>query len=242
MSALPPLNWGVVVFPGTNCEIETVYVLKELLGQDARTVWHRETDLSEFDGLILAGGFAHGDYLRAGAVARFSPVMDSISRFAADGGAVVGICNGFQVLVEAGLLPGAMLHNRSRRFLSRWVNLRAEASSSPLLSGLTPGEVFRVPDAHGEGCFFADPDVLAEMTANGQIAFRYCGEDGAVTDTANPNGSLECIAGVTNAGGNVLALMPHPERAAEAVLGGDDGRRILESIIRGARPRLARAA
>ncbi len=225
-------RWGVVVFPGSNCELDTCHVLEDVLGQDARLIWHEETDLSGLDAIVLPGGFAHGDYLRAGAVARFSPVMDAVAQFAASGKLVLGICNGFQILVEAGMLPGAMLRNNHQQFNCLWANLRVEASSSPYLRGLTPGKVVRFPIAHGEGNYYADPETLDRMKANGQILFRYCEADGTVTPDANPNGSLENIAGICNEAGNVIALMPHPERASEAILGGDDGRPFFESLIR----------
>lgn len=225
-------RWGVVVFPGSNCDQDTYHVLRDVLGQDARYVWHEETDLSDLDAVILPGGFAHGDYLRAGAVARFSPVMDAVIRFAETGKPVLGICNGFQVLLEAGLLPGAMLRNNSQRFSCKWVHIRVEETRSPLLQGLRPGQVLHIPVAHGEGNYYADPAEVSQLRANGQIAFHYCDADGNVTAAANPNGSVENIAGVTNAAGNVLGLMPHPERASEALLGSADGRLLVESVIR----------
>ncbi len=229
--ALPRLAWGVVVFPGTNCDLDTLHVLNDVLGQDARPIWHRETDLAGLDALVLPGGFAHGDYLRAGAVARFSPVMDAVREFAESGRPVLGICNGFQVLLEAGLLPGAMLRNRSQRFMCRWVDLRVENPDSPFLSGSRRGEVLRMPVAHGEGNYFADPETLAGMNARGQVLLRYCGPGGEV-DPVGPNGSAEAIAGIASERGNVMGLMPHPERACETLLGSADGRRIFESLIR----------
>lgn len=219
------------MFPGTNCEYETRHVLGTVLGQPVRFVWHRETDLSDLDAVVVPGGFAHGDYLRAGAIARFSPVMEALSTFAAAGKPVLGICNGFQVLVEAGLLPGAMLRNQSQRFLCRWVNLRVESTHSPFLAACRPGQVLRMPMAHGEGCYYADPETLAAMESRGQIVFRYAERDGRVTPDANPNGSVGNIAGVSNAAGNVLGLMPHPERASEALLGSDDGRALLAGLL-----------
>jgi phosphoribosylformylglycinamidine synthase I len=227
----PRLRWGVVVFAGTNCDQDTLYVLTDVLEQEARYVWHEETDLSDVDALILPGGFAHGDYLRAGAVARFSPVMDAVCRFAEAGKPVLGICNGFQVLLEAGLLPGAMLRNRSQEFRCRWVHVRVESAESPFLSRCRPGEILRIPIAHGEGNYYVDPETLAAMKERGQILLRYCDADGALTEAANPNGSLENIAGVANEAGNVMGLMPHPERACEAVLGSDDGRKLFESVV-----------
>lgn len=225
------LQWGVVVFPGTNCELETLHVLRHVLGQEARPVWHEERDLAGLDAVVLPGGFAHGDYLRAGAVARFSPVMEAVRELAEAGRPVLGICNGFQVLLEAGLLPGAMMRNRTQRFVSRWVNLRVENADSPFLRGCRRGEVLRIPVAHGEGNYYADPETLAEMNRNGQVLLRYCEPDGTVTPDANPNGSVENVAGIANRRGNVMGLMPHPERASEALLGSADGRRIFESIL-----------
>lgn len=229
----PPtaLRWGVVVFPGTNCDLDSLHVLQDVLGQQVRYVWHRDTDLSDLDALVLPGGFAHGDYLRAGAVARFSPVMDAVREFAESGKPVLGICNGFQVLLEAGLLPGAMLRNRSQNFACKWTDLRVESTDNPFLSGCRVGEVLRIPIAHGEGNYYAEPDVLEEMRANGQILLRYSDANGEITAAANPNGSLENIAGICNARKNVMGLMPHPERASEGVLGSDDGRRLFESLI-----------
>lgn len=224
------MRYGVVVFPGSNCDRDAVHVLADVLGQPARLVWHETTDLSPYDCVVLPGGFAHGDYLRAGAIARFSPVMGAVERFAAAGGLVLGICNGFQVLVEAGLLPGAMRQNVSLRFVCRWINLRVDSTHTPFADGLEQGQVLRMPVAHHEGSYFADPETLAEMERGGQIILRYCDPAGAVTDEANPNGSVSAIAGIGNAGGNVFGLMPHPERCAEALLGGTDGRRIFDSV------------
>jgi len=231
--ALPSkFRWGVVVFAGTNCDLDTLHVAQDVLGQEARYVWHEETDLSDMDALVLPGGFAHGDYLRAGAVARFSPVMGAVREFADAGKPVLGICNGFQVLLEAGLLPGAMLRNRSQQFACKWVNLRVENPESPFFQGCETGALLRLPIAHGEGNYYADPEVLDEMRANGQIVLRYCDLSGMPSPEANPNGSLENIAGVSNAAGNVVGLMPHPERAAEPLLGSEDGRRLFESVAR----------
>jgi phosphoribosylformylglycinamidine synthase I len=224
-------RWGVVVFPGSNCDLDTVHVLQNVLGCEARTIWHQETDLSGVDALVLPGGFAHGDYLRAGAVARFSPVMEAVTRFAEAGKPVLGICNGFQVLLEAGLLPGAMRRNESQSFSCCWVHLRVEGQKSPFLAGCRPGEVLRMPVAHGEGNYYADPETLAEMERSGQVLLRYCDASGNVTPAASPNGSVGNIAGICNARGNVMGLMPHPERACEPLLGSADGRRLLESLV-----------
>jgi phosphoribosylformylglycinamidine synthase len=220
-----------VVFPGTNCELETRHVLANVLCQQAELVWHRETDLRRYDALVLPGGFAHGDYLRAGGVARFSPVMHAVSAFAAAGKPVIGICNGFQVLLEAGLLPGAMLPNGGTRFVCRWVHLRVERPVSPFLSRCVEGQVLRIPIAHGEGCYYADGEVIERMERQGQVLLRYCDPAGDLSAAANPNGSLGGIAGVCNQAGNVMGLMPHPERAAEAVLGSDHGQLLFGSII-----------
>jgi phosphoribosylformylglycinamidine synthase len=229
-------TWGVIVFPGSNCERETLHVLRNVLELPAREVWHRETDLAGLDALVLPGGFAHGDYLRAGAIARFSPVMAAVADFAAAGKPVLGICNGFQVLLEAGLLPGAMLRNARQRFVSRWVCLRVENPAPPFLASCARGQVLRIPIAHGEGNYYADPETLAAMNARGQVILRYCDARGDVAPAANPNGSIESIAGICNERGNVLGLMPHPERASEAILGSDDGRRFFERIGAGEDP------
>ncbi len=225
------MRFGVVVFPGSNCEHDTVHALSNVLGQPADLIWHEETSVSSYDCLILPGGFAHGDHLRAGAIARFSPVMSAVERFAADGGLVWGICNGFQVLVEAGLLPGAMLQNAGLRFVCRWINVRVESASTPFTSGLTPGSVLRMPIAHHEGSYFVDPSSLAAMEREGQVVLRYCDAAGRVTPESNPNGAVGNVAGVCNEAGNVFGLMPHPERCAEPILGGVDGRRLFEAVL-----------
>jgi phosphoribosylformylglycinamidine synthase I len=225
------VRFGVVVFPGSNCEHDTVHALSNVLGQPADLIWHEETSVSSYDCLILPGGFAHGDHLRAGAIARFSPVMSAVERFAADGGLVWGICNGFQVLVEAGLLPGAMLQNAGLRFVCRWINVRVESASTPFTSGLTPGSVLRMPIAHHEGSYFVDPSSLAAMEREGQVVLRYCDAAGRVTPESNPNGAVGNVAGVCNEAGNVFGLMPHPERCAEPILGGVDGRRLFEAVL-----------
>lgn len=231
-SRLAVLRWGVVVFPGSNCDLDTIHVLDSVLGQQVAAVWHEETDLSALDALVLPGGFAHGDYLRAGAVARFSPVMDAAREFAAAGKPVLGICNGFQVLLEAGFLPGAMRRNNSQNFVCDWTYLRVEHTNSPFLREYTAGEVLRIPVAHGEGNYFAEPDVLAEMERNGQVLLRYCTASGELAPEANPNGSVGNVAGICNTAGNVMGLMPHPERASEGILGSADGARLFRSVIR----------
>jgi phosphoribosylformylglycinamidine synthase len=225
------LRFGVVVFPGSNCERDTTHVLAQVLRQPAELIWHDQTNLSSFDCVILPGGFAHGDYLRAGAIARFSPVMAAVERFAADGGLVWGICNGFQVLVEAGLLPGAMMQNAGLRFICRWVDTRVESNRTPYTADLRQGDLLRLPIAHHEGSYYVDPASLAEMERKDQIILRYCTPGGEVTSAANPNGSVSNIAGVCNEAGNVFGLMPHPERCAEEILGGMDGLRLFRSLI-----------
>jgi len=225
------MRFGIVVFPGTNCDADTLWVVRELLQQPAEPVWHEDTDLRAFDAIILPGGFAHGDYLRAGAIARFSPVMGAVAEFAAAGKPVMGICNGFQVLVEAGLLPGAMMRNAGLRFLCKAVFLRVENADTQFTNACAPGRVLRMPIAHNEGAYYADAGTLARMQERGQIVLRYCDRDGRVTQAANPNGSLENIAGICNEAGNVFGLMPHPERAAEPLLGSADGRLLFQSLI-----------
>jgi phosphoribosylformylglycinamidine synthase subunit PurQ / glutaminase len=231
MKRTVPCRWGVIVFPGTNCDVDTHHVLTRVMGQEAAYVWHEETDLRPYDAIVLPGGFAHGDYLRAGAIARFSPVMAAVREFAAAGKPVLGICNGFQVLVEAGLLPGAMMRNAGLRFICRFVNLRVENDATPFTRACRTGQVLRLPIAHNEGSYFCEPDELRELERHGQILFRYCEPDGAVTPAANPNGSVANIAGICSAAGNVMGLMPHPERASEVLLGSDDGRCIFESLL-----------
>jgi phosphoribosylformylglycinamidine synthase subunit PurQ / glutaminase len=229
------LQFGVLVFPGSNCERDTLHVLTDVLHERAELIWHEQADLSSYDCVILPGGFAHGDYLRAGAIARFSPIMRAVERFAANGGLVWGICNGFQVLVEAGLLPGAMLQNAGLRFVCRWIDVRVESDQTPFTADLPTGSVLHLPIAHHEGSYFVEPATLAEMERNHQVVLRYCSPDGAVQAAANPNGSVSNIAGVCNEAGNVFGLMPHPERCSEAILGGVDGVRLFHSLIAHAR-------
>ena len=226
------MKWGIVVFPGTWSDRDCMHALTTVLGQSARYVDHRESDLSEFDAVILPGGFSYGDHLRCGAVARFAPVMEAVTRFADRGGLVLGICNGFQILQEAMLLPGALLRNDSCEFRCEWVHLRVERAESPFTRECRPGQVLRIPISHGEGNFYADPQTLQSLEQGGQIVFRYSSPDGRVTRDANPNGSLRNIAGIVNARGNVLGMMPHPERACEPLLGGADGLWILRSAMR----------
>lgn len=222
---------GVVQFPGSNCDYDCLHVVRSVLQIPAELVWHEETRVSGYDALVLPGGFSYGDYLRSGSIARFSPVMPAVRAFADAGGLVLGICNGFQILTEAGLLPGALLRNDSLEFRCDWVHLRVESLKSPFMAAYEPGQVVRMPIAHGDGNFIADPDELQRMQDNGQIAFRYCDAEGSASAAANPNGSIGNIAGICNENGNVLALMPHPERCAEPALGGMDGLGIWQAMI-----------
>ena len=226
-----PLRFGVIVFPGSNCDHDAYHVAKHVFGQEARFIWHKETHLGDVDVVIVPGGFSYGDYLRAGAIARFSPIMKDVVRFAGEGGLVMGICNGFQVLCECGLLPGALLRNASLRFSCKWTHLRTEVTDTPFTKGLEPGQILKVPIAHGEGNYFAEDAVLDRLEANNQIVFRYTEPDGTLTEAANPNGAVRNIAGIVNKQRNVLGMMPHPERCAEAVLGSADGGLIFRSII-----------
>jgi phosphoribosylformylglycinamidine synthase subunit PurQ / glutaminase len=223
---------GVIVFPGSNCDEDCLYVLKDLLGQKAELIWHKNSDLGDVEAVVLPGGFSYGDYLRTGAVARFSPVMKSVVNFAKKGYPVIGICNGFQILLESGLLPGAMLRNRSLKFECRNVHLRVESTKSIFTRAYQEHEVLSIPIAHSEGNYFADPGTLKDLNNNDQILLRYVNSQGEVTDEANPNGSLENIAGICNKERNVFGLMPHPERASEKVLGSEDGKRIFETMIK----------
>jgi phosphoribosylformylglycinamidine synthase len=222
---------GVVVFPGSNCDHDAYHVLKHVVGQEARFVWHKDTDLRDLDAVVLPGGFSYGDYLRTGAIARFSPVMQAVRDFASRGGPVLGICNGFQILQEAGLLPGAMLRNRGVKFVSLPVHVRVERDDTSATAGLARGSVLTMPIAHGEGNFYADADEVERLEGEGQVVFRYTTRSGEQTDEANVNGSLHAIAGVCNPARNVVGLMPHPERAAEPELGSADGRRIFEALV-----------
>ncbi len=215
--------------------MDAYHAVRDALGEEAEYVWHEEQDLARFDCVILPGGFSYGDYLRPGAIARFAPAMEAVREFAARGGLVLGICNGFQILCEAGLLPGALVRNRDQLFHCEWVHVRVENARTPFTRLLREGQVLRLPIAHGDGRYYADPATLAELERNGQVVFRYCEPDGAVTDRANPNGSLAGIAGICNRSGNVLGMMPHPERAVEALLGGTDGLGVLRSLAAWAR-------
>ena len=224
------MKFGVVLLPGSNCDHDAIHVTKDVLGADAELLWHKDTDLKGSDCVIIPGGFAYGDYLRAGALAKFAPIMEPIRRHAERGGLVFGICNGFQVLTEVGLLPGALMRNQHVRFLNRDVHLRTEEIDTPFTALMQVGDVFRTPIAHGEGNYFADEETLDELERNRQVIFRYCDEEGRLTSEANPNGSARHIAGICNRGRNVLGMMPHPERCAEPILGNDHGLQVFKSI------------
>lgn len=224
------MKFGVVVFPGSNCDHDAYHVISKHVGQPVEFVWHKETDLSGFDALIIPGGFSYGDYLRAGALARFSPVMNSVKQFAAEGKYVFGICNGFQILCEAGLLPGVLMRNSGLHFICRHVNICVENSATPYTNEYAQGSVLSIPVAHAEGNYSCDDETYASLEANGQIIFRYCEDDGEVTPESNPNGARSNIAGISNIEGNVLGMMPHPERACEELLGSNDGRSMFLSL------------
>lgn len=224
-------KFGVVVFPGSNCDHDAYYVLKEIMRQEVQFLWHKNASLEGVDAVILPGGFSYGDYLRCGAIAQFSPVMKEVIAFARDGGVVMGICNGFQILCEAGLLPGALLRNDCLTFVCKFVDVRVEHAGTMFTSGCAPGDVLHIPIAHGEGNYIAEDDVLESLENNSRVIFRYCEHDGAITPRANPNGSRNNIAGIINEEGNVFGIMPHPERAADPVLGHTDGQQIFRSLI-----------
>ncbi len=224
------MNFAVLQFPASNCDQDAIHALK-LLGHNARYVWHKDRSLGAVDAVIVPGGFSYGDYLRCGAIARFSPVMQAVQEFAANGGYVLGICNGFQVLTEAGLLPGALIRNRSLQFRCEHIYLKTVTTDSPFTNQIPAGKSLHVPIAHGEGCYFADEETLKKLQVNNQILWQYCTKTGELTDDANPNGALMNIAGVCNEQRNVAGLMPHPERACEPLLGSADGRFIFESLI-----------
>ena len=225
------MKFGIVVFPGSNCDHDAYHAAKHVLGQEAEFIWHKNADLKGADVVVLPGGFSYGDYLRTGAIARFSPIMNAVRAFADRGGPVLGICNGFQILLEAGLIPGAMLRNRSVKFQCEQVHLRVEQVDTPFTCACRPGQILQMPIAHGEGNYFAPPDVIARLEANRQVVFRYTNAAGEVTDEANPNGSMAAVAGLCNEGRNVVGLMPHPERACESALGSADGLRLFESAV-----------
>jgi phosphoribosylformylglycinamidine synthase len=236
------MNFAVLQFPASNCDQDALHVLKNVMGRSARFIWHKEPSLGDVDAVVIPGGFSYGDYLRTGAIAQFSPVMGAVQNFAANGGVVLGVCNGFQILCEAGLLPGALIRNRSLQFRYEHVFIRTETTDSPFTNQIPAGKLLRVPIAHGEGCYFADEVSLAKLKANNQILWRYVNAQGEATEAANPNGSLDNIAGICNESRNVVGLMPHPERASEAILGSADGRLIFESLIQSLEMAGARAA
>jgi phosphoribosylformylglycinamidine synthase I len=225
------MKFGVVIFPGSNCDEDIIHVLEKIMGQEVVRLWHKDHDLQGADFIILPGGFSFGDYLRSGAIARFSPIMQQVIQFANNGGYVMGICNGFQILTEAGLLPGALLHNNNRKFICRNIYMKPQTTKSLITAQIDPQRALKIPVAHGEGNYFAEPDVLKALNDNDQVLFRYCDEAGNITADANPNGSIENIAGVTNITRNVFGFMPHPERAADSLLANEDGLAIFESIL-----------
>ena len=225
------MKFGVIQFPGTWSDHDCYHVLSEVLKQDTEYIWHQQTTISQFDCIIIPGGFSYGDYLRPGAIARFSPVMNSVKTFADSGGLILGICNGFQILCESGLLPGALLKNESLQFRCQWVTLKVENNSNPFTKLCIPNQILKIPISHGDGRYFAEPQVLQELKNNNQILFKYCSDTGVYENSSNPNGSLEFIAGISNKEGNVLGMMPHPERCCESILGSTDGTKIFNSII-----------
>lgn len=233
------MRFAIIRFPGTWSDRDCYHAIHTVMEQPADILWHRETDLSAYDAVVLPGGFSYGDYLRCGAIARFSPAMEAVMDFAASGKPVIGICNGFQVLCESGLLPGVLMRNDSLQFRCEWTHLRREGGDTPWAGGIGENDVIRIPISHGAGNYYADAETVAELEAKGRVVFRYCDEAGLTTAAANPNGSVGNIAGIINARGNVLGMMPHPERAAEELTGGADGNRIWESIIRDAAAVLA---
>ena len=235
------MNFVVIQFPASNCDQDALHAIR-LLGHPARYVWHKERSLGDADAVIIPGGFSYGDYLRCGAIARFSPVMQAVQEFAANGGLVLGICNGFQVLTEAGLLPGALIRNRSLQFRCEHVHLQTVSTDSPFTNQVPAGKLLRIPVAHGEGCYFADAATVEALKANDQVLWRYVNSRGEPTEAANPNGSIENIAGICNERRNVAGLMPHPERACEPLLGSADGRLIFESMVCALRQKSAKAA
>ena len=226
------MKFGVIVFPGSNCDHDAYHVISKHVGQPVNFIWHQETDLSDYDAVIVPGGFSYGDYLRCGALAKFSPVMAAVRDFAAAGKFVFGICNGFQILCEAGLLPGALIRNQNLHFICKHVNLKVENNHTPYTSEIAAGQVLSIPIAHAEGNYVCDDETFHQLEENGQIVFRYCDENGEVTDAANPNGARANIAGICNLDRNVLGMMPHPERACEGLLGSNDGRNIFHSLTK----------
>jgi phosphoribosylformylglycinamidine synthase I len=225
------MKFGVVVFPGSNCDDDMVYVLQHILKQETVKLWHKDHDLQGCDCVVLPGGFSYGDYLRTGAIARFSPIMDSIKAHADKGGFVLGICNGFQILAEAGLVEGVLLRNTNRKYVCKNIYLKPDNTQNSFTAKLDTNKAYKIPIAHGEGRYYAKPEVLKKMIENGQVLFRYCDENGVVADAFNPNGSLDNIAGICNANKNVFGMMPHPERAADSLLGNTDGHLLLQSFL-----------
>ena len=225
------MKFGVLIFPGSNCEHDVYHMVSKVLGQPVQFIWHQSSHLEGCDAIIVPGGFSYGDYLRTGAIARFSPVMEAVRKFAAAGGLVIGICNGFQILLESGLLPGAMLKNKGLKYVCRHVHIRVESTATPFTAAARKGDILRIPIGHMEGNYFVDEATWQEMEKNQQVIFRYCTPDGEITEAANPNGSFSNIAGICNVERNVLGMMPHPERASEAVLGSEDGLVIFNSMV-----------
>jgi phosphoribosylformylglycinamidine synthase len=225
------MKFGVIIFPGSNCDHDALWTVEHVLHQPTTFLWHESHDLENCDAIIVPGGFAYGDYLRTGAIAKFSPVMEAVRRFAESGGLVLGICNGFQILCESGLLPGALMRNTGLKYVCKPVQVRVENASTPFTNACSPGEVLTIPIGHMEGNYFCEADTLQELLRDNRIVFRYCSPDGEISPAANPNGSLENIAGICSAGGNVVGMMPHPERSAEPELGGVDGVKIFQSMV-----------
>jgi len=226
------MKFGVVTFPGSNCDEDMVYVLQDIMGQKVERLWHKDTDLKGVDFVVLPGGFSFGDYLRSGAIAKLSPIMGEVVRHANKGGYVLGICNGFQILTESGLLDGALLHNNNQKFICQNVFLKPVSSTSAITKGLSPSKTYQIPIAHGEGRFYAEDTIVQELEQNDQILFQYASQEGTVSDAFNPNGALLNIAGITNKHKNVFGMMPHPERAADRFLGNEDGKFIFESLLK----------
>lgn len=225
------MKFGVVIFPGSNCDHDCHFVIESVIGKPVEFIWHQDTSLTGFDAVILPGGFAYGDYLRTGALAKFSPVMNAIREFAGKGGPVIGICNGFQILTEAGMLPGALLRNVSMKYVCKFLHLRTETINTPFSNLLRKGQLLYIPVGHGDGNYFADPETLNRIEDNEQVVFRYAAPDGRITEEANPNGSLNNIAGIVNEKRNVLGMMPHPDRSSESILGSADGKLIFQSMV-----------
>ena len=225
------MKFGVVIFPGSNCDKDMIYVLNEIMEQEVVELWHKNTDLQNVNAVVLPGGFSYGDYLRSGAIARYSPIMEKVIDFANQGGLVFGICNGFQILCETGLLEGALLHNNNQKFICKNIHLKNATNDNAFTNQLNKDEVLKIPIAHGEGRYYASPEILKKLNKNGQILFRYCDTEGEINNEANPNGSLENIAGICNENKNVFGMMPHPERASDDELGNTDGKIIFDSIL-----------